>query len=126
MLDLASLCALADNHRAAPSARVAEFSLAGHHFAFNSRPSIMGVVNLSADSWYRESVCLNTEGAIQRGLVLRAQGAEIVDIGAESTLAHAAKIAGGTQKNKLVPVIEALRQNDVLVSVETYDSKVAK
>ena len=52
----------------------------------------MGVVNLSPDSWYRESVCLTAEAAVQRGRVLTAQGADIVDVGAESTLAHAARV----------------------------------
>ena len=36
--------------------------------------ALMGVVNLSADSWYRESVCLTVDSAVQRGRVLRAQG----------------------------------------------------
>jgi hypothetical protein len=45
-------------NRAAASARVREFSLGGKNFNFNLSPAIMGVVNLSADSWYRESVVL--------------------------------------------------------------------
>jgi dihydropteroate synthase len=69
----------------------------------------MGVVNLSADSWYRESVCLTAEAAVQRGKVLAAQGADIVDIGAESTLAHAARVDDAAQKSKLIPVIKELR-----------------
>jgi hypothetical protein len=70
-------------------AQVKEFAIGGQHFAFNSQPAIMGVINLSADSWYRESVCLSTEAAVRRGQVLHAQGAAIIDLGAESTLAHA-------------------------------------
>jgi dihydropteroate synthase len=103
---------------------VAEFSIGGRNFAFNSQPAIMGVVNLSADSWYRESVCLTTDSAIQRGGVLTAQGADIVDVGAESTLAHAARMDDTTQNSKLLPVIEGLRAADVLVSVETYQMAV--
>jgi dihydropteroate synthase len=64
----------------------------------------MGVVNLSTDSWYRESVCLTAEAAIQRGKILTAQGADIIDIGAESTLAHAARVKDAAQKSKLIPV----------------------
>jgi hypothetical protein len=86
MLNLETLAELLEKHRDAASARVKEFALQDKFFAFNSRPSIMGVINLSPDSWYRESVCLTAEGAIERGKVLAAQGAEIVDIGAESTL----------------------------------------
>ena len=58
MLTLEHLAELLDKNRAAVSARVREFSIGGKQFKFNSQPAIMGVVNLSADSWYRESVCL--------------------------------------------------------------------
>ena len=56
MLTLEHLAGLLEQNRAAAKARVPEFSIGGHKFNFNSQPAIMGVVNLSADSWYRESV----------------------------------------------------------------------
>ena len=90
------------------------------------RPAIMGVVNLSADSWYRESVCLTAESAIQRSHVLAAQGADLVDLGAESTLAHAARVDDAGQNSKLLPVIKALRTANILVSVETYQPAVTR
>jgi dihydropteroate synthase len=80
MLKLEYLAGLFEEHRAAAQARVKEFSIGGKPFTFNSQPAIMGVVNLSPDSWYRESVCLNAESAIQRGKVLSAQGARIIDV----------------------------------------------
>jgi dihydropteroate synthase len=86
----------------------------------------MGVVNLSADSWYRESVCLTTEAAVQRGKILAAQGAAIIDVGAESTLAHAARVGDAAQSSKLIPVIRELRSENILVSVETYSSAVTR
>lgn len=86
----------------------------------------MGVVNLSADSWYRESVCLTAESAIQRGQMLAAQGADIVDLGAESTLAQAARVDEAGQNSKLLPVIKALRATNLLVSVETYQPAVTR
>src|SRR4029434_3305024 len=86
----------------------------------------MGVINLSADSWYRESVCLTTEMAVQRGRVLAAQGAALVDIGAESSLAHAARADAAAQSGKLLPVIRALRAEQILVSVETYQPAVTR
>src|ERR1035437_10121368 len=106
MLTLEQLAGLLEKNRAAASARVKEFCVGGRPVAFNSQPAIMGVVNLSPDSWYRESVCLTAEAAIQRGKVLTAQGADIVDIGAESTLAHAARTDGTAQNSKLIPVIK--------------------
>jgi dihydropteroate synthase len=126
VLNLEQLSELFEKNRAAASAPVKEFSIGGRLFNFNSSPAIMGVVNLSADSWYRESVCLTTESAIQRARVLQAQGADIVDIGAESTLAHAARAGESVQNSKLIPVIENLRAAEILVSVETYNPAVTR
>ncbi len=126
MLSLEHLSALLEPSRVAASARVREFSLGGKKFSFNSQPAIMGVVNLSADSWYRESVCLSADSAIQRGRVLAAQGAQIIDVGAESTLAHAARVDDAAQKSKLIPVIKTLHQEKILVSVETYSPAVTR
>jgi len=125
VLNLELLAGLLEKNRAAASARVQEFSIGGKKFNFNSQPAVMGVVNLSPDSWYRESVCLTVAAAIQRGKVLAAQGADIVDVGAESTLAHAARVSGSAQNSRLLPVIKGLRTADILVSVETYSPAVA-
>ncbi len=84
----------------------------------------MGVVNLSADSWYRESVALTTEAAIRRGRVLHEQGAAIIDVGAESTLAHAAQVDGAAQTGALIPVVRELAAAGLCVSVETYHPEV--
>lgn len=124
MLDLEQLADLLEKNRAAAKARVHEFSIGATHFAFNARPHLMGVINLSAESWYRESVCLNLEQAIQRGKVLVEQGADIIDIGAESTLAHAARVDEALQSSRLIPVLEGLRGK--VLSVETYSTAVAR
>jgi len=126
MLKLESLAELLEKYHEAAPARVKEFALGDKFFAFNARPAIMGVVNLSPDSWYRESVCLTAERAIQRGKALAAQGAEIIDLGAESTLLHAARVNQDLQKSKLLPVVKGLHQANILVSVETYHSTVAR
>ena len=126
MLNLEQLSELLEKNRAAASARVKEFSIGSKQFHFNSAPAVMGVVNLSADSWYRESVCLTTDSAIQRARILHDQGADIIDIGAESTLAQAARADEAAQNSKLIPVIENLRAADILVSVETYQPAVTR
>ena len=126
MLTLEYLAELLEKNHEAAKARVKEFSIGGRPFEFNSRPAIMGVINLSPDSWYRESVCLTTETAIRRGKVLQGQGADIIDVGAESTLAHAALMDQQVQKTKLLPVIKGLRAAGVLVSVETYQPAVTR
>jgi dihydropteroate synthase len=126
MLTLEQLAGLLDKHGGAAAARVKGFPIGGRPFAFNSQPAIMGVINLSPDSWYRESVCLSTEAAVQRGRVLAAQGADLVDIGAESTLAHAARVDEAAQNRQLVPLVKELRQAGILVSVETYSPAVVQ
>lgn len=126
MLNLEQLAELLEKNRAAASARVQEFSIGKKKINFNSRPAVMGVVNLSPDSWYRESVCLTAEAAVQRGKVMVAQGADVVDIGAESTLAHAARVGGSAQSSKLLPVVKALRAAKIPVSAETYSPAVTR
>src|SRR5882672_4811136 len=126
MLTLEYLAELLEKNPEAARARVKEFSISGRRFEFNSRQAIMGVINLSPDSWYRESVCLTSESAIKRGMLLQAQGADIVDVGAESTLARAALTDQQTQETKLLPVIKGLLASGLLVSVETYQPTVTR
>jgi dihydropteroate synthase len=126
MLSLKDLAGLLEEHRAAAAVKVREFSLGDRRFAFNSEPAIMGVINLSPDSWYRESVCLTAEKAVERGKILHAQGAAIIDIGAESTLAHATRLDQAGQQGKLLPVVKELAAANLIVSVETYQKEVAR
>jgi len=126
MLKLENLAELLEKNRAAAAARVKEFSIGGKQFKFNSQPAVMGVVNLSPDSWYRESVCLSAEAAVRRGRVLTAQGADIVDVGAESTLAHAARANAAAQNSRLLPVIKKLRAEKIIISVETYSPTITR
>ena len=57
---------------------------------------------------------------------MQEQGADIIDVGAESTLAHAARVDEAGQNSKLLPVIRALREAGILVSVETYQPAVTR
>lgn len=126
MLCLEDLVKIAERHYEELSPQVTSFDIGGGQFDFNSNPHLMGVINLSEDSWYRESVCSSTENAVFRGKVLAAQGAALVDLGAESTLKHTGRKDAAGQSKKLLPVIKGLRATDVLVSVETYEAEVAK
>jgi dihydropteroate synthase len=126
MLSLEDLSGLLQEHGAAAAVKVREFSIGDRFFGFNSQPAIMGVVNLSPDSWYRESVCLSADKAIERGRILSAQGAAIIDVGAESTLAQAARLDSAAQQGKLLPVVKVLAAAGLIVSVETYQVEVAR
>jgi dihydropteroate synthase len=126
MLSLDSLAALAREHAGDLSARVRDFSIKGVPFRSADRPHLMGVVNFSADSWYRESVVLSAEAAIARIRRLRAEGAHLVDLGAESSLAHAARADADTQTRTLLPVLRELAPEGFLLSVETYQPATAR
>ncbi len=126
MLSLKSLAELHNRHAESAAVEVKPFRLGSETFGQTGEPRLMGVINLSADSWYRESVCLNAESAIRRGEVLAAQGAHLIDLGAESTLAHAARADAGRQNGLLLPVLAGLRDLGVPLSVETYELDVAR
>jgi dihydropteroate synthase len=123
MLDLHSLAALAHRYPDLPPVR--DFQLGGYRFEFASRRYLMGVVNLSADSWYRESVCLSVDHAVRRGRHLHLSGAALVDVGAESTLPNAALVGAYEQQSMLRPVVTRLVEAGVPLSVETYHPQVA-
>jgi dihydropteroate synthase len=126
VLSLEHLAELLEEHRAEAAAKVREFSIGDRFFNFNSQPAIMGVINLSPESWYRESVCLTADKAVERGRILQAQGAAAIDIGAESTLASAARVDSADQRRQLLPVVNELAASGVVVSVETYEKDVAR
>ena len=126
MLTLDHLMEIAERHRSDLQFKVAEFAIGQTEFHFNTNPYLMGVINLSPDSWYRESVCLNTEKAIERGFLLQTQGASIVDIGAESTLMNAEILDVSTQQSRLLPVVQELARAGVIVSIETYEPEIAR
>jgi dihydropteroate synthase len=126
MLTLGTLADLLQKHREEAAVGVKEFALQERLFPFNSQPAIMGVINLSADSWYRESVCLSQEQAVRRAKLLQAQGADIIDLGAESTLGRAARVHQDAQKSTLVSLVQAVRAAGLIVSVETYEPSVAR
>ncbi len=124
MLDFKALRGLLARHGDLLDAPVPGFELRGHRFDFAARRYLMGVINLSADSWYTESVCTDTAAAIARGRLLARQGADLVDIGAESTLPDAARVDAAGQCDLLLPVVEALADDGILVSVESYHPEV--
>jgi len=88
-------------------------------------PVLMGTVNLSRDSTYRESVAVSTESAIRKARTQVAQGAQVVDLGAESSTARARRVDGIQQRARLLPVVEALAA-ECVVSVETYQPVVVR
>jgi len=126
MLSLETLATLAREHAGDLASRVRDFSLKGFPFRATDRPHLMGVVNFSAESWYRESVVLSASAAIERIRRLRAEGAHLVDLGAESSLAHAARADAESQTRTLLPILRELSPEGFLLSVETYQPSTAR
>ena len=91
----------------------------------DDQPMIMGTLNLSRDSTYRESVAVSTSSAIRKARVQIAQGASVVDVGAESSTARAARVEADEQIARLLPVITEIAVETV-VSVETYEPRVVE
>ncbi|WP_229054839.1 dihydropteroate synthase [Aeromicrobium sp. Leaf350] len=89
-------------------------------------PVLMGVVNLSRDSAYRESIAVSAESALRKARVQVAQGAHVVDVGAESSRPSASGVDPGEQLRALRPVVEAISAEGIPVSVECYDTEVAR
>jgi len=126
VFSLADIYAIYDQYKDDYNAEVEEFTIGHKQFKFNSQKAILGVVNLSVDSWYKKSICYTTEQAIRRGKVLTAQGADIIDIGAEATAKNAARADGLKQISQLLPIIEGFSKAGVLSSVDTYYPEVAE
>ncbi|MCH8882550.1 MAG: dihydropteroate synthase [SAR324 cluster bacterium] len=124
MLDLRTLGAILERYGDALRYPVRPLEVGGRRFDFERRRMLVGVINLSPDSWYRESVCESEAEAIERGLRLVREGADLVDIGAESSLPHSKRVGPGEQIERIVPVVRALATEGILVSVESYYPEV--
>lgn len=126
MITLADLAALSEQYGDAWSAPVEPVVLdspAGEVVIGDGPVTLMGCVNLSRDSTYRESVATSPDDAVRMGRIQAAQGAAIIDLGAESSNAQAARVSPEDQVKSLVPVVEQLAAQAV-VSVETYEPSV--
>ncbi|MEM9925020.1 MAG: dihydropteroate synthase [Cyanobacteria bacterium P01_D01_bin.50] len=126
MLTLEDIYEVYAKHKDDYNAQVEEFTIGNKKFNFNSQTALLGVINLSTDSWWNHAICYNPEQAIRRGKVLTAQGADIVDIGAEASSKNTQRADEFKQTSSLLPVIETLSQENVLTSIETYYPEVAR
>ncbi len=93
--------------------------------AWGSRTYIMGILNVTPDSFSGDGV-LSTEAAVARGLQLIAAGADILDVGGESTRPGHAPISVEDELHRVVPVIRAIREkSEVPISIDTSHAPVA-
>ncbi len=91
------------------------------------RPLLMGIVNVTPDSFSDGGQFLTRDRAVDHALELADQGADILDIGGESTRPYATPVSPAEELDRVIPVIESVRQKTNLpISIDTRKPKVAQ
>jgi dihydropteroate synthase len=92
-----------------------------------SRPAVMGVVNVTPDSFSDGGRFLDPDAAIEHGLALVAAGADLLDVGGESTRPGAQPVSADEEQRRVLPVVRGLAgESGVPVSVDTSKASVAR
>jgi dihydropteroate synthase len=86
---------------------------------------IMGVLNVTPDSFSDGGRYVETDVAIQHGLDLVAQGADLIDVGGESTRPGAVRVGAAEEQARVIPVVRALAERGVQVSIDTMNAETA-
>ncbi len=89
------------------------------------KPLIMGILNVTPNSFSDGGKFLSTERACEQAFQLIAQGADLIDIGGESTKPGAAAVSVESELSRVIPVIEEIRMNsDICISIDTNKPEV--
>jgi len=100
----------------------------GMHAILGDRPVMMGILNVTPDSFSDGGKYSGLDAALRQVELMLSEGVDIIDIGGESTRPGADAVAAGEQIQRVVPVIEAIREcvsGDILISIDTTLSSVA-
>lgn len=87
---------------------------------------IMGIINVTPDSFSDGGRHHDADAAIAHGLWLRAEGAEILDVGGESTRPGAERVAARLEQERVLPVVQALSEAGAIVSIDTMNASTAR
>jgi len=90
------------------------------------RTLVMGVINVTPDSFSDGGESLVTESAVLRGIQMIRDGVDIIDIGGESTRPGAPRISPEEEKARVLPVLRALSDYDTVLSIDTMRAEVAE
>ncbi|MEW6003183.1 MAG: dihydropteroate synthase [Nitrospirota bacterium] len=94
---------------------------------FSKKTYIMGVLNVTPDSFSDGGLYFDKSAAIERAIQIVEEGADIIDIGGESTRPGSEPVSIEEEMNRVIPVIEALsKEIKISLSIDTYKSEVAK
>jgi len=104
-----------------------KFEVKGKSFVIGGRPWLMGVLNVTPDSFYDGGRYFSVEKAVARGLELVSQGIDILDIGGESSRPGSKPISAQEEMERVLPVIRGLRSRvSCLLSIDTTKASVAR
>jgi dihydropteroate synthase len=98
----------------------------GRHALDLSRPRVMGILNVTADSFSDGGRFDDFDRALAHARQMRADGADIVDVGGESTRPHALPVDAATELARVIPLVDALARENALVSVDTMKPLVMR
>jgi dihydropteroate synthase len=85
-------------------------------------PLIMGILNVTPDSFSDGGQFMDTQQAVDHGLRLAGEGADILDIGGESTRPNATPVTTDEEQKRILPVITALKKHNIKISVDTRNA----
>ncbi|WP_028884081.1 dihydropteroate synthase [Taylorella asinigenitalis] len=105
---------------------VSPFLCGRYEIDLNESPRIMGIVNVTPDSFSDGGLHATTDTAIEHGLKLIRDGADIIDIGGESTRPGSDPVSAEDEVSRILPVIEGLKNAGVPISVDTFKPEVMK
>ena len=99
----------------------------GRNLALPAMPLVMGIVNMTPDSFSDGGLLADAGAAIAHGVRLAAEGAAIVDVGGESTRPGHAAVDAATEMGRVLPVIAGLKAEvDTPISIDSYKAEVAE
>lgn len=99
--------------------------VAGKELTVGERTLLMGVLNLTPDSFSDGGKFLDTDAAVKRARTMLAEGADIIDVGGESTRPGAEPVGVEEELDRVIPVIKALANHEALISIDTRKPDVA-
>jgi dihydropteroate synthase len=99
----------------------------GHHLDLACRTAVMGILNVTPDSFFDGGAHFSLRDAVNHGLTLAREGADIIDVGGESTRPYSDPLPLDEELRRVIPVIKALAQEtELTISIDTYKSEVAR
>jgi dihydropteroate synthase len=103
------------------------WKLKAREIKLGERTVILGVLNVTPDSFSDGGKYMDPDRAFARALQMEEQGADVIDIGAESTRPESARISAAEELRRLIPVLKRLRGSlTIPISVDTYKAEVAE